>query len=195
MSFKAKLVGDIPGAFAQAFKFHADENEEPFSNEEVDDPPEGTVAIKLSKRTKMNIRAKWAHSLIVKVFGQTVGFHFLHSRIMQLWKPAGRLDYIDLENDFYLCKFRLVEDFEKVLKGGPWFISEHYLTIHAWEPYFKPNVVACSKVAIWVCLPRLPIELYEMEVLKEIGRAIGPVLRVDANTAVGTRGRYARLCV
>lgn len=93
------------------FKFHANEEEEPFSDEEVDDPPEGTVAIKLSKRTKMNIRAKWAHSLIVKVFRRIVGFHFLHSRIMHLWKPAGRLDCIDLENDFYLIKFRLVEDF------------------------------------------------------------------------------------
>ena len=195
MSFKAKLVGDIPGAFAQAFKFSADDDEEPFSDEEVDDPPEGTVAIQLSKRTKMNIRAKWAHSLIVKVFGRKVGFHFLHSRIMQLWKPAGRLDCIDLENDFYLCKFGLVEDFEKVLKGGPWFVGEHYLTIRAWEPYFKPNVAACSKVAVWARLPGLPIELYEMEVLKEIGKAIGPVLRVDANTAAGTRGRYARLCL
>ena len=82
--YKAKLVGDIPDAYAQAFKFHADEEEEPFSDEEVDDPPEGIVAIKLSKRTKMHIRAKWAHSLIVKVFGRIVGFHFLHSKIMHL---------------------------------------------------------------------------------------------------------------
>lgn len=130
MSFKAKLVGDVPGAFAQAFKLHANEDEEPFSDEEVDDPPEGTVAIKLSKWTKMNIRAKWTHSLIVKVFGRKVGFHFLHSRIMQLWKPTGRLDCIDLENDFYLCKFGLVEDFEKVLKGPGSLENSTLLSVH-----------------------------------------------------------------
>ena len=100
-----------------------------------------------------------------------------------------------MENDFYLIKFGLVEDFEKVLKGGPWFIGEHYLTIRAWEPYFKPTVEACSKVVVWAQLPGLPIELYELEVLKDIGRAIGPVLRIDATTVAGTRGRYARLCV
>lgn len=83
-SYKAKLVGDIPGAYAQAFKFQMGEEEEPFSDEEVDEPVEGTVAIKLSKRTKINIRAKWVHSLIVKVFGLTIGFHFLHSKIMHL---------------------------------------------------------------------------------------------------------------
>nr|POE67416.1 hypothetical protein CFP56_43658 [Quercus suber] len=51
-SYKASLVGDIPGAYAQAFKFQANEEEEPFSDEKVDDPSEGFVAIKLSKRTK-----------------------------------------------------------------------------------------------------------------------------------------------
>ena len=151
------------------FKFHADKEEEPFSDEEVDDPTEGTVAIKLSKRTKMHIRAKWAYSLIVKVFGRIIGFHFLHSRVMHLWKPAGRLDCIDLENDFYLIKFGLVEDYEKVLKGGPWFIGEHYLTIRAWEPYFKSTMATSSKVVVWACLLGLPIEFYELEVLKEIG--------------------------
>ncbi|XP_075650139.1 uncharacterized protein LOC142620669 [Castanea sativa] len=103
-----------------------DEEEEPLSDEEVDDPPEGTVAIKLSKRTKMNIRAKWAHSLIVKVFGQT-------------WHAPRLLFGLDF-----------------------------------WG---------------------LPIEFYDLEVLKEIGQAIGPVLQIDASTAGGTRGRYARLCV
>ena len=146
-----------------------DEEEELFFDDEVDDPPEGTVAIELSKKTKINIRAKWNHSLIVKVFRRIVGFHFLHSRIMQLWKPAGRLDFIDLENDFYLMKFGLVEDFERVLKGGPWFMGEHYLTIRAWEPYFKPIVATCSKVVVWAQLPSLPIEFYELEVLQEIG--------------------------
>ena len=150
LSYKAKLVGDIPGAYAQAFKFQVDEEEEPFFDEEVNDPLEGSVANKLSKRTKMNIRAKWTHSLIVKVFGRTVGFHFLHSRIMQLWKPAGRLDCIDLENDFYLIKFGLVEDFERVLKGGPWFIGEHFLTIHAWNLTLNPQ---------WQHAPRLLFRL------------------------------------
>ena len=58
LSYKASLVGDFPGAYALAFKFQVEEEEEPFFDEEVDDPPEGFVAIKLSKRTKINIRAK-----------------------------------------------------------------------------------------------------------------------------------------
>ena len=195
MSYKARLVGELPRAYAQAFEVNSDILLDDDSDDEVGDLSEGEVAIKLSRQTKHNIRERWAHSLIVKVHGRTMGFHFLHSRIMQLWKPTGRLDCIDLGEDFFLIKFGLIEDYDTVLKGGPWFIGEHYLTIRAWEPYFKPNAIACSKVAMWARLPRLPIEFYDMGVLKEIGNAIGPVLRIDATTASGTRGRYARICV
>nr|POE94062.1 putative ribonuclease h protein [Quercus suber] len=195
LSYKAKLVGELPGAYAQAFEVHADSDIDAYSDDEKEDLSEGEVAIKLSREMKQHIRGRWAHSLIVKVHGRTVGFHFLHSRIMQLWKPAGRLDCIDLGEDFFLIKFGLVEDYDLVLKGGLWFVGEHYLTIRAWEPYFKPNATACSKVAVWARLPRLPIEFYDLGVLKEIGNVIGPVLRIDAITASGTRGRYARICV
>lgn len=41
----------------------------------------------------------------------------------------------------------------------------------------------------------LPIEFYEHNALLKIGRAIGPILRIDANTTNGVRGRFARLCV
>ena len=34
-----------------------------------------------------------------------------------------------------------------------------------------------------------------MEVLKQIGEAIGRVLRIDSHTAMEARGRYARLCI
>ena len=49
-------------------------------------------------------------------------------------------------------------------------------------------------MAVWIRLYQLPIELYEVEVLREIGESIGKVLRVDTHTASEARGKYARLC-
>ena len=40
-----------------------------------------------------------------------------------------------------------------------------------------------------------PIEFYDIKVLKEIGSAIGPMLRIDSYTATRSRGSYARLCI
>ncbi|KAK9999503.1 hypothetical protein SO802_019106 [Lithocarpus litseifolius] len=44
-------------------------------------------------------------------------------------------------------------------------------------------------------LNELPIEYYDVEVLKQLGNSIGKVLRIDAHTTAETRGRFARLCV
>ena len=52
-----------------------------------------------------------------------------------------------------------------------------------------------SLVAVWIRFNGLPIEYYDAEVLKEIGEAVGKVLRIDTHMASEARGRYARLCV
>ena len=139
LSFKDMLVGDIPGAYAQAFDFSDNMDAESDSDEELEGICEGMAAVRLSRETKQRIRAPWTKALIVKVFGRTVGFNFLHAKLMGLWKPAGRIDMVDLGRDFFLLRFSLMEDIELVLKKGPWFIGEHFLSIRKWEANFKPS--------------------------------------------------------
>ncbi|KAK7836758.1 hypothetical protein CFP56_022161 [Quercus suber] len=100
VSYRDSLVGDIPGAYAQAFSFDRIVEDDVDSNSDLDDIVEGKVDVHLSKETKARMRAPWAKALIVKVFA-----------------------------------------------------------------------------------------------LREIGKAIGPVLRIDSYTATGTRTSYARLCI
>ena len=38
------------------------------------------------------------------------------------------------------------------------------------------------------------MEFYDPSVLREIGRAICPVLKVDVNTTMESRGTYANMC-
>jgi len=66
------------------------------SNEEVEELSEGFALVSLSKETKQRIRAPCSKALIMKVFGRTVGYKFLHSRLMNLWKPSGRVHMVDL---------------------------------------------------------------------------------------------------
>ncbi|XP_075674737.1 uncharacterized protein LOC142643905 [Castanea sativa] len=86
-------------------------------------------------------------------------------------------------------------------------VGYHYFTFKIsalWKPTAKMACVTLGKgfflakltsVAVWVRLPELPIEFYDTSVLREIGSAIGPALRIDSYTASETRGGYARLCV
>ena len=57
MSYKDSLIGNILGAYAQAFSFDKTEENEEESNLELKDLIEGMVDVKLSKETKARIRA------------------------------------------------------------------------------------------------------------------------------------------
>ena len=195
VSYKDSLIGDIPGAYAQAFSFDTVEGIEEESDSELDDLAEGMLNVKLSKETKARIRAQWTKALIVKVYGKFVGYSYLTFKLNALWKPSARMDCVNLGHDFFLIKFSDDFDYDKVLRGGPWFIGEHFLAIKPWEPYFKVSKATFSVVAVWIRLPELPIEFYDPSVLREIGGAIGLVLRIDSYTAMGTRASYTRLCI
>lgn len=194
-SFKDMLMGEIPGAFTQAFNFGDHMEDDAEADDEVEGLKEGLVAVKFSKEFKQHIRSPWARSLIVKVYGRSVGFNYIQSSLLALWKPAGRLDCVDLGHGFFLTRLSLLEDYEAVLKKGPWFIGGHFLSIRPWEPDFRPASANVSSIAMWIRLNELPIEYYNAEALCQIGKAIGNVLRVDTHTASETRGRFARLCV
>ena len=52
-----------------------------------------------------------------------------------------------------------------------------------------------ASIVVCIRLSELPIKYYDMEVLKQIGKSIEDVLRIDTHTASESRGRYARLCI
>lgn len=194
-SFKERLIGDIPGAYTQAFSFRDTMEDDEESDEEVENLREGLVAVRFSRGLKKQIRTPWTRALIVKVYGRSVTLSFLHNRLLSMWKPAGRLDCVDLGHGFFLTRFYLRDDYEAKLKKGPWFIGEHFLSIRPWEPNFRPESANVTSVAVWIRVNELPIEYYNSEALLQIGKSIGNVLRVDTHTANEARGRFARLCV
>nr|POF09246.1 hypothetical protein CFP56_18118 [Quercus suber] len=148
MSYKEKLLGEIPGAFKQAFNFEFNMDSEAESNDELSKLSLGEKLVRFSGNMKTKIKALWAAALIVKVFGKTVGYHFLHYRILSLWKPTRKMDCIDLGNDFFLIKFQIREDHAKVLREGLWLVGGHYLSIRCWEPNFKPSTANLSSMAV-----------------------------------------------
>ena len=194
-TFKDRLVGEVPGAYTQAFSFEDFMEADIESDDEVENLREGLVAVKLSKDLKQEIRNPWTRALIVKVYGRSVGFNFIQNKLLAMWKPAGRLDCVGLGHGFFLTRLSLKEDCENILRKGPWFIGEHFLSIRPWEPDFHPATANVSLVAVWIRLNALPIEYYNAKALHQIGKSIGNVLRVDTHTATETRGKFARLCV
>lgn len=63
------------------------------------------------------------------------------------------------------------------------------------ETFFYTESDIVVKTLTWVCIPNLPLEVFEEEVLLEMGNLLEKAIKVDTTTMKVERGRYARVCV
>ncbi|MFQ6643839.1 hypothetical protein Gotur_017254, partial [Gossypium turneri] len=85
------------------------------------------------------------------------------------------------ENNYFLVKFRPIEDYTKALTKGLWVIFGQYLTIQPWTQNFSTIQPYPHNVVAWIRLPGLPRYMYEKKLVKVIGERIGPVVRLNDN--------------
>ncbi|KHN30914.1 hypothetical protein glysoja_017451, partial [Glycine soja] len=75
---------------------------------------------------------------------------------------------IDLHDGFYQVMFSSHEDYNFDLYEAPWMVADHYLIVQRFRPFFLMNVESTKKVAVWLCIQRLPIELYNGTFLQRV---------------------------
>ena len=102
---------------------------------------------------------------------------------------------IDLENNYFLVRFRSATDVVDALTKGPWIIMGHYLTVQPWTSSFDFNTTDMEQVNVWIRLLGLAVHLYNRKVLQQLGELVGTVIRIDSNTSTSVRGRFARIVV
>ncbi|KAK4270920.1 hypothetical protein QN277_019685 [Acacia crassicarpa] len=138
----------------------------------------------------------YKNSLIVKLLGKSVNVGFMRLRLERMWARNGLLRVTPLNNGYFLVSFSSTEDREFALHEGPWMIADHYVLVQHWRPNFNPwKADSQKRVAVWVRVPDLPHELYNVESIRRIGNMIGRTLKIDRTTAFSKKGGFARLCV
>ncbi|GLT37023.1 hypothetical protein SLA2020_113660 [Shorea laevis] len=68
-------------------------------------------------------------NVIVKLFRPSMEFGYVVYKLKQAWSFANDFDVIDLDKGFLLIKLSSKEGFSTILKQGPWFIGDHFLSI------------------------------------------------------------------
>ncbi|KAL7192728.1 hypothetical protein ACSBR2_024529 [Camellia fascicularis] len=159
---------------------------------------EGTTShpvVKLPTGLLKKVREPWKKYLIVRLLGRHIGYNLFVNRMRKLWNLQADFETLDIGNGFFIVKFEMMEDYSKVFTGGPWVVLDRYVTVRKWQPNFKSDEAEEDTTAIWVRFPNLPIEYYDEKVLYHISKVIGTPLKIDVNTAMEARGKYARVCV
>ncbi|KAH0633409.1 hypothetical protein KY284_036195 [Solanum tuberosum] len=151
--------------------------------------------IPITSADKLRLYAPWRLALIIKLVGKKIGYIYLQNRLQTLWQPSEKINLIDLGEEFYLIKLTRSKNFEKILHKGPWFIGSQFIFVRKWKPKFNPSQSHINFSTIWIRLPELPTEFYDLSILQKIGNEVGSILKIGTVTKNTTRGRYARLCI
>lgn len=56
----------------------------------------------IKQKFKERLESKWKSSLIVKLFGRSIGYNAILNILQQLWKPEGDIELIDLGAEYFL---------------------------------------------------------------------------------------------
>ena len=112
-----------------------------------------------------------------------------------MWKPLMGFSVIDLENNYYLIRFRAAGDAIDALTKGPWIILDHYLPVQPWTPDFDSKTTDLIHAIVWIRLPGLAMHLYYQKTLQKIGHLVGEVIKFDDNTELSTQGKFARIAI
>lgn len=83
----------------------------------------------------------------------------------------------------------------KELHDGPWFLFNYFISVRKWEPKFIGSTIQLTYSDIWIRLPELPTEFYDIDILQRVGAKVGKLLKVDICTSATSRERYARICI
>lgn len=127
----------------------------------------------MTRSEKIKTRKRWRFSLIIKLVGRRICYHYLSKRIQAMWKPQLILTLIYLTIDFFNVKFTNKDDYNNALLNGPWMIRDHYLHVQRWKANFMADSVVIKRLLVWVHYSVLPVEYYTTQWLYRAGNKIG----------------------
>ncbi|XP_031090973.1 uncharacterized protein LOC115995944 [Ipomoea triloba] len=156
---------------------------------EIDD---GIRVVRFSKKVREDLIKPWKNALLVKYLGKPVAFSLFQQRMLRLWNPAGKTEFIDVGSGWFILRFQLQSDCMHVLVDGPWKLFDQYVVAQRWKPKFDASMAKVERMAVWVRVLGLPIEYFREDAIKEILATVGTPLKLDMTTAGIQRGKFAR---
>ncbi|GLT30192.1 hypothetical protein SLA2020_050070 [Shorea laevis] len=171
------------------------ESESPMVEDGADPLHVKIPKVKIPKSIWQRLCAPWKNAVIIKLLGKSINFHILHARLLKEWRTEHEFEVIDVGLGYFIVRFVTAEDCSRVLTGGPYKFFDHYLAVQPWEPSFHPARAKAPKTAVWVKLYGVPSMCYQEAIVLYLASKLGKPIKVDSITLLGTREKFARVCV
>lgn len=99
----------------------------------------------------------WKRGVYLKLLGKNVSLKVMRARLDSLWHLQWGCELANLEESFFVARFRSQEDYRYVLDNGPWLILGHYLTVTKWKSFFDHRLSGYYPLSFGFASPRSPL--------------------------------------
>ncbi|KAI9113507.1 hypothetical protein K1719_015434 [Acacia pycnantha] len=106
--------------------------------------------------------------------------HKVMSMIKQAWNMLQiQIDVLELGGNAYMYTFGKEDDYIRVLRGRPWYISGCLMNIQEWTEYMVLSDGRFNKSPFWVQFHNVPLKAMTVSNLMKMGKRMGEVLMVE----------------
>ena len=148
-----------------------------------------------SKKVRGTIELWKEKALIGKFVGVWPKEKDLIKWISSVWNPKGHYDLQLGSKGFFTIIFFNQEDKDRILEGGPYFFFSAGLYLCPWKERFNPETEDLTVAPVWIRLFSLPGEYWDLDILRDIGNALGEFIKVSEQTKAQRYTSFARICV
>ncbi|XP_072067051.1 uncharacterized protein [Arachis hypogaea] len=152
-------------------------------------------SVTFTQEAKNCLAEPYKDAIVIKVLGKHYSYTALSHKLRTVWRIKGGFALLDVGFDYFLVKFDVAEEREKVFLGGPWMIEGNYVAVKPWDQEFRSSENCFGATLVWIRISGLPIWCYQEDAMLRVAAAVGIPVKVDLATKLAERGRYARACV
>ncbi|XP_058746194.1 uncharacterized protein LOC131619069 [Vicia villosa] len=155
----------------------------------------GEVEISIEDKDVVNELNYWESAMILFAMGESLSMNAIKKFMEKVWNFFSLPELYYNDTGYFIVRFKLDEDRERVMQQGPYFIYGAPLFLRYWSAEFEIRDDLFKVVPIWITLPQLPLYLWGDESISKIASVIGCPVTTDECTARKLRISYARILV
>ncbi|XP_038977257.1 uncharacterized protein LOC120107839 [Phoenix dactylifera] len=141
-------------------------------------------------------RNQWRETAVIaKSLGRRVSPELVARELRSRGKLKNEVEVLPMMEGFVTIRFASGDDRAAALAAGPWVVAGQLLAMEKWVPDFIPGTHSVNRTVVWVRLPGLPVEYWDMEAIRVIVAEVGNPLELDRFSHERRRIGYARVKV
>lgn len=138
---------------------------------------------------------KWRNSAIGYVIGMDTPYTVMKRFADSRWATAGLLEVQRLHGGVFIFRFQSEQCMLEAVEASPMSLGNKMFIMQPWVKGGDMRKKDFKTVPVWIRLPGLEVQYYDVEALEKIVSAIGKPLYADKKTIEQERLAFARVCI